>query len=103
MPSCLGLYILLQLGVGQYEMASLFAVMSSALVITATTISPTPGVSTRIGGGSLHGSEIHGDGAWGSRVAGRLTMSPSHPLHHKCSPVKVYRILNKHLCIDKRC
>ena len=77
--------------------------MTSALVITVTTISYVSGLSTGMGGGSLHGSEIHRDGAWGSRVAGRLTMSPNHPLRHKFIPVKVYRVLNKHLCADKRC
>ena len=61
--------------------------MTSALVTTATTISSDSKVNTGIGGGSLHGSEIHKDGAWGSRVVGRLTVSPSHPPHYKCSPV----------------
>ena len=84
-------------------MARLFAVMTSVLVITATTISSASRVSTGMGGGCLHGSEINRDGAWGSKVAGRLSISPSHPLYHKLSPVKVYRILNKHLCADRRC
>ena len=70
-------------------MAGLFAVMTSALVITAPTISATSRVSTRMGGGSLHASKIHRDGAWGFRVSVRFTMSRSHPLCHKCSPVKV--------------
>ena len=54
-------------------------------------------------GGFLYGSKIHRDGTWASRVAVRLTMSPRHPLCHKFSPVKVYRVLNKHLCTDRRC
>ena len=102
-PSCLGLHIPLQLEAGQHKVARLFAVMTSALVITATTISSASRVSTGTGGGSLHGSKIHRDGAWGSRVAGRFTVSPSHPFCHKCSPVKVDRVLNKHLCADRRC
>ena len=84
-------------------MASLFAVMTRALIIIMTTISSASKVSTRIGGGSLHGSEIYRDGSWGSRVVYRLTMSPKHLLCHKCSPFKVYRVLNKHLCVDRRC
>ena len=84
-------------------MARLFAVMTSVLVIIATSISSSFGLSTRMGGGALHGSEIYRDGAWGRRVAGRLTMNPSHPFCRKCSPVKVYRVLNKHLCVDRRC
>ena len=77
--------------------------MTSALVITVTTISSTSRVSTRMGGWCLHGFEIHKDGAWGSRVVFRPTMRPSHPLCHKYSPIKVYRVLNKHLCTDKGC
>ena len=36
-------------------------------------------------------------------MAGRLTVSPSYPLHHTFSPVKTYRVLNKYLCADRRC
>ena len=53
--------------------------------------------------GFLYGSKIHRDETWGSRVAVRLTMIPSHTLFHKCSLVKVYRVLNKPLCTDRRC
>ena len=77
--------------------------MISALVIIATTISSDSRVSTGTGGGSLHGSEIHRDGAWGIKVAARFTTSPSYPFCHKFSLVKVARVLNKHLCADRRC
>ena len=84
-------------------MIRLIAVMISALVITVTTISSALGVNPRMGGGSLHGFKIQRDGAWGSRLVSGITMSPSHPLYHKCSPVKVCRVLNKQLSVNKRC
>ena len=80
-------------------MARLLVVMTSVLVITTTTISSTFGVNPAMGGGSLHGSKNHRDGAWGIRVKSGITMSPSH----QCIPVKVCRVLNKHFCIDRRC
>ena len=55
-----------------------------------------------MGEGSPHGSKIHRNGAWGIRVASSLTTSPRHSLCHKCSPVKVYRVLNKYLCANRR-
>ena len=76
--------------------------MTSALVIPMTTIPSASWVSTRMGGGSVHGSKIYRDGSWGIRVAVRLPMSPSHPLCHKYSPFKVYMVLNKHLCVARR-
>ena len=83
-------------------MDRLLVVMTSVLVNTVTTISSTSRVSPGMGGGSLHGSKIQRDRAWGSRVASGLTMSPIHPLDRKFSPLKVFRVLNKHLCMDKR-
>ena len=75
-------------------MARPFAIMTSALVITATTIFSTSGVSTEMGKGYLHGAKIHRDGAWGSRVADSFTVSPNHPLYRKYSPFKAYGVLN---------
>ena len=77
--------------------------MASVLVITATTISSASGVSIGMGRGCLHGSEIYRNVAWGSRVAVRLTVSSSHPLCPKGSPVIFYRVLNKHLYTDRGC
>ena len=102
-PSCLGLHILLQFEERQYEMTRLLAVITSELVITATTISSASRVSPGMGEWSLHGSKIYRDGAWGIRVASGLSMRPSHPHRHNCSPFKVCRVLNKHLYTDRRC
>ena len=78
-------------------------VVISMLVMTATTISSTSRVSPGKGEASLHGFKIHRHGVWGIRVASGPTLSPSHSLHYNYSPLKVCRVLNKHLCMDKRC